>query len=164
MVSLPSYARWRGWPLVTATFGAGLLVVLYLVDGQNLDGTWGPLGLLTVYGLVFIGIGQLIPERHVAVTLGYAGVAMAACIGAVDDETAAVALLLAVVVIAATFRLYARTRFGGYATLGALTALVVPAIALSTLTQSALLVAGSLCVIGIALIVAAIRTNHRPAP
>jgi hypothetical protein len=79
----------------------------------------------------------------------------------VSDDTAWVSLILAVIVIAATFGLYAQTRFGGYATLGALTALVVPALAMATLTESALLVAGSLCLIGLILIVAAIRASRR---
>ena len=161
IVSLPSYLRWRGWALVAATYSAGLLVVLYLLDVIALDDVWGPLVLLTVYGFVVIGVGWLIPERHVAVTLGYAAVALGACIGAVSDDSAWVSLILAVIVIAATFGLYAQTRFGGYATLGALTALVVPALAMATLTESALLVAGSLCLIGLILIVAAIRTSRR---
>lgn len=161
VVSLPSYLRWRGWALVAATYAAGLLVVLYLLDVISLDDVWGPLVLLSLYGFIVIGVGWLIPERNVAVTLGYAAIALAACIGAVSDDTAWVSLILAVMVIAATFGLYAQTRFGGYATLGALTALVVPALAMATLTESALLVAGSLCLIGLILIVAAIRTSRR---
>lgn len=161
IVSVPAYVRWRGWPLVIATYSAGLLYVLYLLDLVDLDDRWGPVVLLTIYGFVFVGLGWLIPERNVAVTLGYAAIALAATIGAVSDETAWVGLILAVIVIAATFGLYAQTRFGGYATLGALTALVVPATAMATLTESALLVAGSLCLIGLSLIVAAVRTNRR---
>jgi len=163
VVSIPSYVRWRGWPLVTATYAAGLLLVLYFLDIGAFSDTWGPLVLLTVYGFVVSAVGWLIPERNVAVTLGYGSVALAAGIGAVSDETAWVSLILAVIVIAATFGLYAQTRFGGYATLGALTALVVPAVAMATVTQSALLVAASLCLVGLLLIVAAIRTNRRAA-
>lgn len=163
VISLPAYVVWRGWPLVVAAYGAGMLLVLFLLDELALDDTWGPVVLLTVYGLIVVGIGWMLPERNVAVTLGFASLALAACIGAVSDDTAWIGLALAVVVIAATFGSYARTRFGGYATLGAVTALIVPAIAMATLTESALLVAASLSVVGLALIVAAIRTSRRSA-
>lgn len=165
-MSLPAYVVWRGWPLMLAAWGAGVVVVAYLLsNGPNSwESSGGTLVAFALYGLVFSAAGWLFDDRHIAGTLGGAAIFIAAVGGSTSETWAPLGLGLGIALIAAAFSLFGASRYGGYAVVGTATALVVPAVAMAVLTKNAALVAGILGGVGLLLIVAAIRAAKRPRP
>ena len=165
LISVPAYLAWQGWPCVLATYLAGLLATIWGIS-QATDGagSTGPMWTLTAYGLVVAAVGWQIPERHLAGSLGSGTVFVAAAIGGLDRDSAWMALALSVALVFTCFTLFARNRNAGYAIVGALAALFVPAAAMSTLSDSAVLVAVVLCVVGLTLIVGAVLVNRKTGP
>jgi len=165
LISVPAYLAWRGWPLVLATYPAGLLATIWGVDqATHGGGSTGTMWTLTAYGVIVAAVGWLIPERHLAGSLGAATVFVAAATGGAESASAWVALALGVAVVVACFALFARTKDAGYAIVGVLTALFVPAETMATLSGSAVLVAVVLCAVGITLIVGAVMLDRKTAP
>jgi uncharacterized membrane protein len=162
LISVPAYLAWRGWPLVLAIYPAGLLATIWGV-GQvaDADSSTGAMLTLTAYGVIFAAVGWRIPERNMAGFLGSGTVFVAAANGGFERDSAWLALALGVVLVVACFTLFARTRAAGYAVVGVLTALFVPAEAMSTLSGSAVMVAALLCAVGLALIVGAVILNRK---
>jgi hypothetical protein len=163
VVAVPAYLFWRGSALVFAAYSGGFILTLWLVD-QQVGPSWeakdGLIGLV-VYGLVVAGLGWLLPERDLALALALTSIAVAATIGSVDDATAWFALVLGLVVVAVAFALFSDTREGGFAAVGAISALIIPATSMATITESAVVVAVVLSVVGLALIAGAITTASR---
>jgi hypothetical protein len=162
LISVPAYLAWQGWPLVLAMYPAGLLATIWGV-GQLTDAasSTGAMLTLTAYGVIFAAVGWRIPERHVAGFLGSGTVFVAAATGGFERDSAWMALALGVALVVACFALFGRTRAAGYAVVGVLAALFVPAEAMSTLSGSAVLVAVVLCAVGLALIVGAVILNRK---
>ena len=162
------YLAWRGAPLVCALFGGGLLAVVGVLD--SLPASWRipvVIGAVVVgYGAVWLGIGhlRLVEERHVAGVIGGTSCAVGAELASIDNDFAAIGLVLGILVIAGMFTLFWTTRKWWYAVLGAATALVVPPTALGVIWGNALVVGVVLLVVGVALIVGAVLTvRRRPA-
>lgn len=162
-VALPAYALWRGAALVAAAFAGGLVLTLYLLDHTMPDdgGSAITMAFLAGYGIVVCVLGGRLAERDVAVSLGLLTLFASTVAGGVAEGTAWFALVLAALVVTAAFTLFVQHRYPGYAGVGALTALIAPATAMSTITRSALVVAGVLSAVGVGLIAAAVAYGRR---
>jgi hypothetical protein len=147
---------------VAAWFAGGWLIVLHALTstGAGWDGA-RPLIFFGAYGVVVWAIGWLVPEHQVTLSLALATMAFAAATGSFDDSTAWWALAAGLVVVVASFALFVQWRYAGLATVGALTALFVPAFAVASITGSALVVASVLSGAGLTLIAGAIVYNRR---
>jgi hypothetical protein len=161
-VAVPAYLLWRGPALVAAWFAGGWLIVLHTLatTGSGWDDA-RPLIFFGAYGVVVWAIGWLVPEREVTLSLALATVAFGAAAVSFDDSTAWWALAVGLVVVIASFALFVQWRYAGLATVGALTALFVPAFAVSSISGNAVVVASVLSGVGLALIAGAIVYNRR---
>jgi Predicted membrane protein (DUF2157) len=165
VVAAAGYLLWRGAPLLCAMFGAGLLIVIALLEMRPV--AWPTLlvvgSTLVAYGLVWLGLGRFVEERHVAGVLGGATGLVGAELVSSSDEHAVIGLVLGLVMIGLMFALLWTTRRWWYAVLGAVGALVVPPTALGVLWDNALLAGVVLLVIGVVLIGGAVTTVRRRA-
>lgn len=163
VVAVGGYLVWRGAPLLCAIFGGGLLIVIALLDMR--PAAWPTLlvvgAALVAYGLVWIGLGRLVEERHVAAVLGGGTGLVGAELVSSSDEYALIGLVLGLVMIGLMFALFWTSRRWWYAVLGAAAALVIPPTALGVLWDNALLAGVVLLVIGVILIVGAVAAVRR---
>jgi hypothetical protein len=163
VVAAACYVLWGRAPLVCATFGGGFLVVVALIDMRPPE--WSALVVtgvaLLAYGALWIGLGRILTERHVAGVLGSSIALIGAELASIDNDYSWVGLVLGLVGIAVTFALFWTSRRWWYAVFGAAGALVIPPTALGVMFDNALLVGVVLLLVGVALIVGAVATLRR---
>jgi hypothetical protein len=168
-VTVVAYPLLRGAPLLVATGVASVSVVGAVLEELDVGAQASWATAFAVLGAVWLGLGVLkvVDERGTAGLFGGVLGLIAGEIAAVDttDRVALYGLALAVVFIAAGFGGYLATRSWPLLVPAVLTALVVPATALSNVLESGLAAGATVAAIG-ALILAgggATLLKRRPA-
>ena len=167
-VTLVAYPLLRGAPLLVATGLSSVSVVSAILDEFDVDaqGSWAT--AYAVLGAVWLGLGfaKFVDERGTAGLFGGALGLIAGEVAAADgtDRVALYGLALAVVFIAAGFAGYLATRSWPWLVPAVLSALIVPATALSNVLDSGLAAGATLAAVGALILVGGGATMLRRRP
>jgi hypothetical protein len=156
------YVVWRGIPPVIAAFAATGLMLGWTIDTFEIyESAAGMASIVLAFGLAWALLGRLLPERLSTDLLGGLAIIMGLQTYAGWEHLAVIGLVAGLVYIGLAFALFLGDFGVHFAGLGGLAALMLPATALGTLTDSALAVGLTLLIIGLALVVGAVVVVRR---
>ena len=156
------YAVWRGYALVLAAFAGAATMLGWTIEHYEIyDSALAVSGLMIAFGITAVLVGRLVPEHLATDTAGSLTVVMGLQTMSSWEHLAIYGLIASLAFVAIAFALYLADQGPQFALVGGLGALMLPAAALGTLTDSAMVVGLTLLAVGLLLIVGAVFVVRR---
>ena len=162
LAAIGLYAVWRGYALVLAGFAGAATTLGWTIQHYEIyDSTLAMSVLIIAFGVAAVLVGRLVPEHLASDTAGSLAVVMGLQTMSSWEHLAVYGLIASLAFIGIAFALYLADQGPQFALVGGLGALMLPAAALGTLTDSAMVVGLTLLAVGLLLIVGAVFVVRR---